>query len=319
MTAGNLIIIGLDANDNARRGPVNAMLRSRGLVEVHHCTQHSHLPPRVTCNKNTQDTPVDGIWAPPSLDGSSSGYLRFLSGKCLLKARAKERNATVETQATQLKNTFGQRKFAQRVKRLTGKQRGAPLRSVNAPAGNSNTNWVECTNKLSIKQAFACEGTQRFSQTNGTPLVQTDFVQRVDYLADLPGAAEILNGTFVPKPGLDPYAVQFLSHLKMETAVSNQPPISKVISTQSYQDSWKKMKPNTSSSPVGPTFVHYIAGSRDQLIAGFYAAMANISYASRYSPAEVWIKMVDVLIPKKTKSSAMKNSVSLSCSTLFSI
>jgi hypothetical protein len=135
--------------------------------------------------------------------------------------------------------------------------------------------------------------------------MQRGFVQQVCYLAELPGAKEILNGTFVPEPGMDPYVVQFLSHLKMETAVTTQPPISKVISTQSYQNSWKKMKPNTSSSPFGPTFVHNIAGSRDQQIAEFDAAMANILYASGYS-SEVWIKMVDELIPKKTTSPAIK-------------
>jgi hypothetical protein len=135
--------------------------------------------------------------------------------------------------------------------------------------------------------------------------MQTDFVQQVGYLAKLPGAKEILNGTYVPQSGMDPYAVQFLSHLKMEVAVSTQPPISTVISTQSYQDSWKKMKPNTSSSPFGPTFVHYIAGSRDQQIAEFDATMANILYDSGYSP-EIWMKMVDVLIPKKTTSSAIE-------------
>jgi hypothetical protein len=233
------------------------------------------------------------------------GQERVFFGKRLIKARAKERNTTVEAQATQLKNAFSQSKLAQQVKRLTGKQRGAPLRSVNVPANNSNIDRVECTDKLSIEQAFACEGTQRFSQTNGTPLMQKEFVQQAGYLAELPGAEEILNGIFVPEPGMDPYAVQFLSHLKMEIAVSTQPPISKVISTQSYQDSWKKMKPNTSSSPFGPSFVHYIAGSRDQQIAEFDATIANIPYASGYSP-EVWIKMVDVLIPKKTTSPAIE-------------
>jgi hypothetical protein len=59
-------------------------------------------------------------------------------GKRLIKARAKERNTTVEAQATQLKNAFSQTKLAQRVRRLTGKQRGAPLQSVNVPADNSN-------------------------------------------------------------------------------------------------------------------------------------------------------------------------------------
>jgi hypothetical protein len=65
------------------------------------------------------------------------GQERILFCKRLLKARAKERNAIVEAQATQLKNAFA-RKLEQRVKCLTGKQRGAPLRSVTAPADNSN-------------------------------------------------------------------------------------------------------------------------------------------------------------------------------------
>jgi hypothetical protein len=91
-----------------------------------------------------------------------SGQERILFGKRLLEARAKERNTTVEAQATQLKNTSGKRKLAQRAKQLTGKQRGAPLRPVNAPTGNSHINRVECTDKLSIEQAFACEGTQTF-------------------------------------------------------------------------------------------------------------------------------------------------------------
>jgi hypothetical protein len=97
------------------------------------------------------------------------GQERIIFGKRLLKARAKERNTTVEAQATQLKNAFGQRKLAQQVKHLTGKQRGAPLRSVNAPANNSEINRVECTDKFSIEQVFASEGTRRFSQTNDTP------------------------------------------------------------------------------------------------------------------------------------------------------
>jgi hypothetical protein len=109
------------------------------------------------------------------------GQERIFFGKRLIKTRAKERNTIVEAQATQLKNAFSQRKLAQQVTRLTGKQQGAPLRYVNVPADNSNINRVKCTSKLSIEQAFACEGTRRFSQTNGTPLMQKEFVQRVGY------------------------------------------------------------------------------------------------------------------------------------------
>ena len=73
---GNLFLIGLDANDNIRTGDVNAMLRSLGIVDVHH-KQHPHLLPTATCNKNTQPIPVDGIWASPSLDCVAAGYYGF--------------------------------------------------------------------------------------------------------------------------------------------------------------------------------------------------------------------------------------------------
>ena len=76
MTAGNLIIIGMDANDKVRTGAVNAMLWSQGLLDVH-AARHPHLPTVATCNKNTQGIPVDGIWASPSLDCLAAGYYGF--------------------------------------------------------------------------------------------------------------------------------------------------------------------------------------------------------------------------------------------------
>jgi hypothetical protein len=491
MTEGNLILIGMDANDNVRTGDVNYMLRTKGLIDVH-ADKHPHLSTEATCNKNTQDIPVDGIWASPSLHCTAAGYLGFGEviigktdhrmlyadfsyestfgfqppepsyktpqrltltdprvikkynkilrqehdrlnlrprafalqeaipngltpdqlqeyetlahldlcarrhankkcrklrmgaleysdtlktargaidlwdlmerkrngirastkkirrlmrltgemtafqktlqsitihrkmamsaykklkkqaskereqfGKRLIKARATARGTTVAAQERQLRNAFGQRKLAQRVKRLTGKQRGAPLRSVSAPNEIANGTRIECNDKLSIEKAFTAEGTRRFSQAQATPLMQPEFIARVGYLGELDGTEQILDGTFIPPTNMDPYAVDFLSHLKMDAAVKEAPQITKVISTQSYQASWKKMKPNTSCSPFGPEFVHYIAGSQDNQIAAFDATMANIPYASGYTPTS-WTQFTDVLIPKKTTSSAIE-------------
>jgi hypothetical protein len=57
MTTGNLIIIGLDAIDNVWAGPVNATLRSRGLVEVN-SVQHLHLLPRLPATKTLKTFPL---------------------------------------------------------------------------------------------------------------------------------------------------------------------------------------------------------------------------------------------------------------------
>jgi hypothetical protein len=114
-----------------------------------------------------------------------------------------------------------------------------------------------------------------------------DFIERVGYHAKLPGTEEILQGNFFPPDNMDKYAVQFLSQLKMLPSIQDQV-ITKAITTKSWQASWKRMKPNTSSSPFRPSFVDYIAGSRNDRIAEFDAIMANIPYVGGYTP-KAWI------------------------------
>ena len=96
----------------------------------------------------------------------------------------------------------------------------------------------------------------------------------------------------------------FHTNFKRPTVVTDTP-LSKAILTESYRKSWSKMKPNTSSSPFGPSFVNYIAGSRDSKICEFDATMANIPYASGYTP-QAWTQMTDVLIPKKSHSALVE-------------
>jgi hypothetical protein len=130
--------------------------------------------------------------------------------------------------------------------------------------------------------------------------MQSKFVSRVGYKAELSGAEEILAGTFSPDPDSDQYAIQFIQQMKMDPIVHAHQS-SKAITTQSYYESWQRMKPNTSCSPSGPSFVDYIAGSRDDNITAFDTTMTNIPYASGYTP-QAWTQMTDVLIPKKNNS-----------------
>ena len=171
--------------------------------------------------------------------------LRESFGKKLIKARAEEYKTTVEAQEKQLRQTFGQRALAKRVKRLTGAPR-ATMGYINAP--NNNGMQTDHYDRTSIEAACKEEGTRRFSQTNTTPLMQPDFVCWVGYHGELTGADEILNGTFTPEPDMDQYAAQFITQLKMPTVVHNKP-LSKAISTESYRKSWSKMKANTLCSP----------------------------------------------------------------------
>jgi hypothetical protein len=230
--------------------------------------------------------------------------LRKKIGKRLVKARAKSLGTTVAVQEKQLKQAFGQRALAQRVKRITSTPRNT-MRCVNAPiAANGAGNGRDCYDRVDIEKACMEESTRRFSQTQSTPLMHEDFISRVGYHAELPGAEEILAGTFISHLQTDPYAVQFIAQMKTDPIVNGHP-LTKAILTESYQASWRHMKPNTSCSPSGPAFVDYIAGSRDDTIAAFDTTMANIPYASGYTP-HAWTQMTNVLIPKKSHSSLVE-------------
>jgi hypothetical protein len=51
----------------------------------------------------------------------------------------------------------------------------------------------------------------------------------------------------------------------------------------------------------GLTFPHFIASTYDPMLASFHATMANIPYATGYSPL-LWQSGTDVMIPKSIAS-----------------
>jgi hypothetical protein len=293
--------------------------KARGAIDMWELLQRRHDGTKASCKKIRRLMRLTGVRTafnetPESVilkrkeaqsqynkSKKEAGKLREQFGKRLIQARAKDKKTSIEVEEKKLRQAFGQRALAKRVKRLTGDPRNT-LRCVNAPAEDGTR--IDCYDRQSIEQACMGEGTRRFSQTSSTPLMHKDFIDRVGYHAELGGADEILEGTFLPPENMDKYAVQFLAQLKMQPVVQDQM-LSKAITTESYKESWKIMKSTTSSSHFGPSFVDYIAGSRNDSIAEFDATMANIPYASGHTP-EAWTKMVDVLIPKKSHSSLVE-------------
>ena len=79
------------------------------------------------------------------------------------------------------------------------------------------------------------------------------------------------------------------------------PPINGAATTQEHCDSWKRMRLNTGSSPYGPQFCDYIAGTKDNQVADVDASLASIPYLVGFSPSQ-WQEAADVMIPKKKTS-----------------
>jgi hypothetical protein len=75
---GNLIILGLDLNNNAWTSEAAKMIESWGLLNIH-TTQHPDLPAVTTCNKNRGNVPIDGMWCSPAIEIISAGMTGFAS------------------------------------------------------------------------------------------------------------------------------------------------------------------------------------------------------------------------------------------------
>ena len=77
--AGDQIILGMDANEDVRTGPLSMSLRSLNLEELI-TSLHSDKSAPATQNRNTSRRPIDGIWATPRLSAIAGGYLAFGGG-----------------------------------------------------------------------------------------------------------------------------------------------------------------------------------------------------------------------------------------------
>ena len=76
--AGDKIIIGIDANEDIRGPTIQQFLSDYHLKEAV-TSRHGHTTPS-TCDKNTNNVPIDGILLSADLDISATGYLPFGDG-----------------------------------------------------------------------------------------------------------------------------------------------------------------------------------------------------------------------------------------------
>jgi hypothetical protein len=156
------------------------------------------------------------------------------------------------------------------VKRATHKLKSFGTSRIIAP--DSRGEWVEHTSKDDIKAGCQWEDSRRFSQTGDTPFMQSPLLEDFGYLAQGPASRLVLNGSYVPPSGTDVYARKLFRQLAMSPSVSSAPPMSVVMSTS------------------------------DPMLASFDATMANIPYATGYSPLR-WQSGTDVMIPNKSVAS----------------
>jgi hypothetical protein len=217
----------------------------------------------------------------------------------LARAKSLDDGKAAEKHVTSMLAIEKQRRQARNVKRMNHKLKSFGTSRIVAP--DADGTWVEFTSQDDIEAGCKWENSRRFSQTSPTPYMTWPLVEDFGYLAQGPATQAVLAGTYVPPPGTDIYARKLFPHLAMDPSVAAAPPMKIVFSIEDHIKGWRKAREFTATGPSGLTFSHFIAATYDPLLASFDATMANIPYATGYSPIR-WQSGTDVMIPKSTIS-----------------
>ena len=78
--AGEKVVMSMDANEDVRTGPLNAMLNSLGFQEQITGTHSAKGPPPATHDRNTKHIAIDGIWTNFAHGELRCGHMGFGEG-----------------------------------------------------------------------------------------------------------------------------------------------------------------------------------------------------------------------------------------------
>ena len=216
---------------------------------------------------------------------------------------AKAKGTSISTQQQLRRHTRQVRSQFSNVRQIVGSKSKTALYSVEYQDQHGQT--LECFTRRDIELACANEGQRRFTQAQFTPFLQGSLLRDLGFLANQEATDHILNGTYVCDNDVEPYTRMFIQELQIQHNTLDLPVITGLTSTDHHISGWKRMNASTSSSPFGPLFSDYIAGTNKPEVAVIDNMLASIPLQAGFCPAS-WTRAVDVMIPKKTQSSSVE-------------
>ena len=124
------------------------------------------------------------------------------------------------------------------------------------------------------------------------------FLDDFGYLADTPAALVVIEGTYVPPIGTDPYLAELLSCLAMLPSIQESPPFPLVVNERDNQLAWMKQRERTAGEPSCLSFSHYKAASQDPMLNSMEILLHMVPLLVGFSP-EAWQVITDAKILKK--------------------
>ena len=124
------------------------------------------------------------------------------------------------------------------------------------------------------------------------------FISEFGYLCEKPAAQAVLDGTYEPPDGMNPYMIELLSIMKVSPSIRAKGPLDCSITPLENRAAWMSQKERTASEPSSLSFAHHKAASLDEDLNAVDTLLRAVPLHVGFSP-KAWQTITDVEILKK--------------------
>ena len=172
-----------------------------------------------------------------------------------------------------------QREAAAAIRHALGTTRGGSVRQVTTTDDNGVATLH--TEETAVIQAIMTTNEARFRLTETTPPMTEPLRTQLGFLGTTEAAQQILDGTYIAPPDLDPWTAHFLDQLRRLRDSDSE--IDTTISAEDYKQFWKSSRERTASSFSGLHFSHCKAAAQSDYLSECHAITTELAYASGFS------------------------------------
>jgi len=138
---------------------------------------------------------------------------------------------------------------------------------------------------------------KRYNLAEEAPICQGALHGQFGYSATSPTAQSVLDGTYEFPPEVDAATRELFEESAQIRGMVPSDSVDGLILRECWQQQWKKVKEDTSSSQSGLHFGHYIAGTDCDYISQFHALRVSLALKKGIA-LERWLKGLSVMLEK---------------------
>ncbi len=131
---------------------------------------------------------------------------------------------------------------------------------------------LDFDNKEGMQEAILNEvQSKRYNLAEDAPICQGALRGRFGYMAIFPTAQPVLDGSYDFPPDIEKATKELFTEIAQICSIVPPNSVNGIISRERWQQCWKNVKEETSSSQSGLHFGHYIVGADCDYISRFHA------------------------------------------------